>query len=82
MYFIELEPWEEERQEYQFAQIASLLVNMFGRREGEAAKDLSEFLFTFVADALGERPSRKKDQTWQEQKEIGRMLYLLYSDRQ
>jgi hypothetical protein len=69
--YAQLEPFSELRDDYRAASIAAMVFNMaVGVKD---RKPISEFVLPF-----GE-PPEKKQQTWQEQEQIARLIALAYS---
>jgi hypothetical protein len=74
--FADAEPFDEVRADIRAAQIVLTLINLW-RGKGKPARSLEDVLLQFGDDPRKDKT--KKKQTWQEQKSIGRMFYLMFN---
>ena len=72
-----LEPFEEQRQDWRSAFIASILVNTH-RKKGSAAQPLKNFRLKFDSEFEMDKPKK----TWQQIKAINRILMEQHNKRE
>jgi len=80
MAFAQLCPFNEDRNEYRFASIVTMLANI--NRDTKKQKDpwqVDQFVMRF--GDIPEPTSQKKKQTAEEQKRIGRQFFMMYGGR-
>lgn len=75
--FADLEPFDELRQDIRIAQVVLTLLNLY-RGKGKPARTLEQVLLRFGDDPRNDEKGKKK-QTWQEQKAIGRMFFMMFN---
>jgi len=71
-----LEPFDEERQDIRFASLESLLMNI----NRDTKKRATPFKITDALLLFGDAPRPKTVQPWQEQKAIGKMIAMMFSE--
>lgn len=72
--YSDLEPFDEERQDLRIAQVVTTIANANRNPKKHRAYTVKDFLMRW-----GDSPKLSRKQTWQEQKQIGHMMFAMFN---